>query len=751
MDAKSAAARGSPALEGRLARYGFAAALAGGAIAIEASAPEFFKPVIYFLFYPTSFLTAWLAGMGPAMLHLVLGILAVHWVFVAVEGGPGLDPAALLRMALFAGFNTFAAWLISRGSRAEAGLRASEEAAGRSLAELNRAQKVAGVGSWRLDIPRDELTWSEETYRMFGLPPGTRLTYAGFLERVHPDDRGALDAAWKEALRGRKYDVEHRIEVGGQERWVHEKAEFEFDSEGRPLVGIGTVQDVTERKRAAEDLRRLGERERFREALEAAAASMVLVRRDGRIAYLNKAAERLFGWTRDELNGQLIEVLIPERFREGHVANRERFFREAEPGRPMGVGRDLVALRKDRAEVPIEAGLTRMKERLVEFPAEVGLGRMSNGEQEFVVVSLIDISTRKAMEEDLRESEEKLKLFIEYAPAALAMFDRGMRYIAASRRWMDDYSLGGRSVIGLSHYEVFPEIPERWKEIHRRGLAGETSRSEEDRFVRLDGSVQWLRWTVRPWNARDGSVGGIVIFSEDITELKHSESRLKQSVVELEAFAHTISHDLRAPLRAIEGYSTFLTRSLGERVDPESRRMLDRIGLAAARLDRLIRDLLSFNAIGRADVVLEAVDLDEIVGHVAAHYPELAKSRLSVRSPLGKVRGQTSLLIQVLSNLLTNAAKFVPKDRTPEIEVRTERREAGRLLLVVQDNGIGISPEAVDRIFQPFVRLHTTEAYEGTGIGLALVRRAAERMGGTVCVDSKPGEGSRFWVEFQEA
>lgn len=128
-----------------------------------------------------------------------------------------------------------------------------------------------------------------------------------------------------------------------------------------------------------------------------------------------------------------------------------------------------------------------------------------------------DISKRKKVEETLRVRKAQLDLFIAHAPVALAMFDRDMRYVAVSRHWLNDYGLGDRDILGHSHYEIFPEIPARWKEIHRRGLAGEASRTDEDRFERSDGSAKWLRWEVLPWNNAAGEVGGIVIFTEDIT------------------------------------------------------------------------------------------------------------------------------------------------------------------------------------------------------------------------------------------
>jgi diguanylate cyclase (GGDEF)-like protein/PAS domain S-box-containing protein len=159
-----------------------------------------------------------------------------------------------------------------------------------------------------------------------------------------------------------------------------------------------------------------------------------------------------------------------------------------------------------------------------------GLGRFEMDESNRPAVmrgTIQDITDRKRVEADLRQNEELLELFIQHAPAALAMFDRDMRYVAASRRWVESYNLQGRKIIGQSHYEVFPEIPARWVSAHRRALGGETLKNEEDRFDRADGSVQWLRWEARPWLTGTGVVGGIVIFTEEITARKQAEARLQ--------------------------------------------------------------------------------------------------------------------------------------------------------------------------------------------------------------------------------
>lgn len=150
-----------------------------------------------------------------------------------------------------------------------------------------------------------------------------------------------------------------------------------------------------------------------------------------------------------------------------------------------------------------------------------------------------DITERKASEAALRESRQRLSILVEHAPAALAMFDREMRYLVASRCWLDDYGLGDADLAGRSHYEIFPEIPERWRDVHRRGMNGETIVANEDRFTRADGSKNWLHWEVRPWYLDDGAVGGIVIFTEDITSRKQAELALAESEARYRAVIET--------------------------------------------------------------------------------------------------------------------------------------------------------------------------------------------------------------------
>jgi PAS domain S-box-containing protein len=165
-----------------------------------------------------------------------------------------------------------------------------------------------------------------------------------------------------------------------------------------------------------------------------------------------------------------------------------------------------------------------------------------------------NITERKRAEETLRQNKEQLRLFVEYAPAAIAMFDTHMRYVAVSRRWLADYNLTGQEIEGHNHYEIFPEISERWKEIHRRCLAGAVERAEEDRFERIDGTTQWVRWEIRPWYSTPDVIGGIIIFSEDITERKQAEEVVKV----VAQFRQAVLDSLPAHIAVLDEHGTIL-------------------------------------------------------------------------------------------------------------------------------------------------------------------------------------------------
>ena len=365
----------------------------------------------------------------------------------------------------------------------------------------------------------------------------------------------------------------------------------------------------------------------------------------------------------------------------------------------------------------------------------------------------------------LRQSEERLALFIEHAPAALAMFDRDMRYLAASRRWRGDYALGDHVLIGRCHYDVFPEIGEEWRSVHRRGLAGEVIRCDEDPFVRGDGRIQWLRWEVWPWHDASGNVGGVLIFSEDITRFKEAQEEIRRLNVDLErrvvertaeltaanreldSFAYAVSHDLRAPLRAMSGFAQALVEDYGERLDGEAALYLDQIQRASGKMGALIDGLLALSRSTRSPLRNQPVDLSRLA--------ELMLTEMAKNEPNRQVRwqiephlivhGDRVLLAAALDNLLANAWKFTAHRLEATIRVFA-KEDAGQRRICIADNGAGFDPAHADKLFQPFQRLHRQNEFPGIGIGLATVQRIIHRHGGTLTASGAPDKGAIFCI-----
>jgi DNA-binding response OmpR family regulator len=228
---------------------------------------------------------------------------------------------------------------------------------------------------------------------------------------------------------------------------------------------------------------------------------------------------------------------------------------------------------------------------------------------------------------------------------------------------------------------------------------------------------------------------------------------LERKNTDLEAFSYSVSHDLRAPLRAIHGFSQALLDENGDQLDEVGKDYMQRVIKAATRMDQLIRDLLDYSRISRTAIDVAPLDLDDIardaLDQLAADLTS-SGATVEVGRPLGRVLGHRAMLVQVVANLVSNSLKFVPKDRAPTIRLRAEH-QSGLVRLWVEDNGIGIDSKHLERVFGVFERLHQTDVYPGTGIGLAIVRRGVERMGGHVGVQSALGEGSRFWAELTSA
>ena len=365
---------------------------------------------------------------------------------------------------------------------------------------------------------------------------------------------------------------------------------------------------------------------------------------------------------------------------------------------------------------------------------------------------------------ELSATRHQMENLIRHMPLSIAMFDTEMRYIAVNNLWMSGYGLGDRNILGLSHYEVFPEIGEDWKDIHRRCLTGHIDRNELVAFPRADGTLDWIRWEVRPWYKADETIGGLVMYTEVITERKlaadarvKAEAERERLIQELEEallfkdqFLATMSHELRTPLNAILGYAGIALNQDG--LPDNIVNMLERTKVNGRRLLNLINDILDLSRINskRIRIIARPIPLADLVKgwqldfakqaadknllftfHLDPHLPEI-------------IIGDEERLTQIAANLLNNAIKFTDQGEI-QLKVHVINKE---WQIIVSDTGIGIPDTWQHLIFDEFRQVDSSSRrkYGGTGLGLSIVQKLALLMGGNVTVQSKPGEGSTFTV-----
>ena len=375
----------------------------------------------------------------------------------------------------------------------------------------------------------------------------------------------------------------------------------------------------------------------------------------------------------------------------------------------------------------------------------------------------------------MRASEIRYRRLFEAARDGILILDPGTRKITDANPFMSE-------LLGYPHVELLG------KELWEIGLL----KDEEDSraaFRELQ-EKQFIRYEDLPLQTKAGRRREVEFVSNiykedgrdviqcnirDITERKRVEhalrrakdqladqaaqleglvvertAKLQETVAELQAFSYSISHDMRAPLRSMQGFAQILVDDYGSKLDEPGVNHLQRIVRSARRLDLLIQDVLSYSKVLHAEGLMQPVDLDGLMRDIIAIYPDGHKAEFHIQGKLPTVQGNEAFLAQCFSNLLGNASKFVEPGTIPRIEIGAEDREQPLVRVWIKDNGIGIAPENHRRVFRMFERINLAAEYEGTGIGLTIVRKAAERMGAQVGFESELGKGSRFWIQLQK-
>jgi hypothetical protein len=365
---------------------------------------------------------------------------------------------------------------------------------------------------------------------------------------------------------------------------------------------------------------------------------------------------------------------------------------------------------------------------------------------------------------DRLETETRRNRFFTLALDMLGIADFSGRLLQLNSSWQttlgySESELKAISGIELVHPEDRPAMMETMEQL-RRGSAGA---QHEGRYRHKDGSYRWLLWSAAPF----ASENLIYIFARDITPRKEAEAKVALLNVqleqrlnaltsingELEAFNYSIAHDLRTPLRSMSGFAKALLEDESSNLTPLGLEYATRIARSANYMDTLLLDMLAYSRLAAAEMAPERFSLDEAVEELLSLVEKEVQDRkvaVEVCSPLGTVFAHLPTFKQIITNLISNSLKFMSPDRPPRVRIYATRSEEF-IRLHISDNGIGIAAEHHEKIFGMFQRLHDSQTYPGTGIGLALVRKGAERMGGRVGVESEPGCGSCFWVDLPTA
>lgn len=721
----------------------------------------------YILFWFAVIAATWFWGWRPGAFAVLLSCVLGFWAFVPPKfefiGRSWVDVGLLAVVALL-GFMIIMTIEMLRRERARA--EANERKLQERVTEVRTLLNLAPIAIWFAhDRECSRVTGNRFAHQLLGLGSDSRVTprkaaasstYAVQREQktLAPDELPLQQVC----LTGRPmHNVEHEVlRPDGRTASVLVNAVPLLDEEGRVRGGIATALDITERKRNEENIR-AGEA-RFRVMADHVPVMVWIVDPMRRCTWCNRTWLEFTGRSMEQEAG----------------AGWSESLSQLDHDRCMKIYAEAFAARRS----------FQMEYRLRRHDGEYRwlLARgvpMSGPDGEFTgyIGSCIDIHERKRTEEALRESEERLRSAIEAGRLGAWDWDIVHNRVNWSERLYEFHGLKPGAFEGtVEAYTklVHPDDLLRVREAIHRSLHEQMPYELELRVVWPDGTIRWLATSARVIFDDAGKplrmLGGTI----DLTDRKMAElalreaqwllakeathqedlvtrrtQELRSSLQDMENLCYTIAHDLRAPLRAMQGFARALHEDYQPVLDATAQDYTARIVKAALRMDALITDLLAYGRLGMGGLTLLPVELDTVMdGFLSDHAEEIEARRavICVERLLPVVTANSTLLNQVVANLLLNAMKFVAPEVTPEIRVFAEARGES-VRLCVEDNGIGIHSAHVEKLFHVFQRLHTQEQYPGTGIGLAIVKKAVERMHGTVGLASVPGRGSIFWIE----
>ena len=674
--------------------------------------------------------------------YAVLGSL---WIYLSdrVVEALGLDARTLSLLQTYKGWayvlvtGALVLWLSLRALRTQDQLAA---AVGEREALFRNTFEQAAVGIAHVAPDGRWLRVNQRLCQILGYSEAD-LRATDFQHLTAPEDLAPDLEQLRRTLAGEidGYTLEKRYRrADGSAFWALLTVALVHTRQGQPDYFISVIQDIQQRKQAEARYRNLVEH----------APDAIYVTREGRIVLVNPACLALFGATREEqLLGRGFHELVPPEEAAAALAEGQELLRT---GQPLKATLQRVC-RLDGTTLEVEASTAP-------FPDD---GTTA------VHVIMRDVSQRRRAEWRTREARNRLRALFEASPLAIVQLDGEGRI----RLWNPaaERLFGWRaSEVQGSHppFIPAPDLP-GFRERVAQVMAGESFQGVPMTRRRRDATELRLSMYAAPTRDASGAIDGVMTVFQDVGEQRRAEEEiralnaeleqrvaqrteaLKAANQELEAFTYSVSHDLKAPLRGIDGYARLLEEDCADTLSDECRQFLENVRHGAAQMNALIEDLLAYSRMERSPLRHEPLDLGRLIdGVLDEFHHEIAAGPVTIERELEPMTVQADRdgLALVLRNLLANALKFSRRAEAPVIRIGA-RADAGHALLWVQDNGIGFDMRFHARIFEIFQRLHRAEDYPGTGVGLALVRKAVSRMGGRVWAEGAPGAGATFYLE----
>lgn len=548
-------------------------------------------------------------------------------------------------------------------------------------------------------------------------------------EVVSEDVYDILLPYYKRALNGESFFFERRPEHTGQ--ILHSYANPIKDQEGRVIAGLMSTQNVTNVEQTRQQLEE--SQAQFSGIVHLAADAIISIDEQQTITLFNKAAENMFGWTVDEVVGQPIEILLPDRYVERHKSHINSF-RSGSATKYMGERQRLYGKRKNESEFPIEASISRieMKDSIT-----------------FTVI-IKDITEHLQQIDYLDFMQARFRAIFNNAFQLIGFMNPEGILLEVNETALVFADIREEDVVGKPFWEtkwwsLSLDIQEKLRDSIQKAATGEFVRYEVD-VVGKDDAVITIDFSIKPVFDANDKVIQLIPEGRNITDMVLLREELERSNNELQNFAYIASHDLQEPLRMVTSFLNLLKDEYDGQLSDDADQYIDFAVDGAQRMKQLIQDLLSYSRISTQGDEFVHVDMDSVLQNVLDNLAVTiyeTDATIICNTSLPTIKGDKSQLTSLLQNLISNAIKFQQSDQQPIIMIAVEEKGA-YWQFEISDNGIGIDPKYYDRIFTIFKRLHNRTNYAGTGIGLAMCKKIVERHSGTIWLDSILGEGSKF-------